>query len=120
MIRSLRLKSILRCLVPMSVLFLVLGHACELPAFVGLASHPAGNAHHSTDEQADVNLTSCDAAVAARSNTGCLQAGPILDVVQALQVAQLVPVHPVTSSREDSRIWLSRPPLFLLHASLLI
>ena len=97
MVHSPRLLSVPRLLVPALVLFLMLGHACELPAYVSLASHDTGNAHHSADDQADVSLTSCDAAVAARSNTGCLQAGPILHVVQAPQVAQLVPVHLVTS-----------------------
>jgi hypothetical protein len=119
MIRSHRLLSVPLRLVPMLVLLLVLGHACELPAYAELASHADEDARHSAHDHADENLISCD-GVAVPSNTGYLQVGPGLDVTQALPVASPVPVRLVTSSLQDPRRLPSRPSLFLLYASLLI
>jgi len=119
MIRSHRLLSVRLRLVPVLVLLLVLGHACELPAYADLASHADEDARHATHDHADENLISCD-GVAVPSNTGYLQAGLGLDVAQALPVASLVPVRLVTSSLEDPKRLSSRPSLFLLYASLLI
>ncbi len=119
MIRSDRVLSVPLRLVPILVLFLVLGHTCDLPAYADLVSHADEDARHSAHEHADENLISCD-GVAVPSNTGYLQVGPGLDVAQALPVASPVPVRLVTSSREDPKRLPSRPALFLLYASLLI
>lgn len=119
MVYSYRLLLVPRWLVPMLVFLLVLGHACELPAFAELVSLATEDAHHSADNHADENLISCD-AVAVPSNTGYLQVGPGLDVAQALPVASPVPVRLLTSSLEDPKRLPSRPSLFLLYASLLI
>ena len=119
MIRSHRLLSIPLRLVPMLVLLLVLGHTCDLPAYVDLVSHADEDARPSAHDHADENLISCD-GVAVPSNTGYLQEGPGLEVAQAPPVATLVPVRPVTSSLDDPKRLPSRPSLFLLYASLLI
>jgi hypothetical protein len=108
-----------RWLVPMLAFLLVLGHACELPAFADLVSHAAEDTHHSADNHADEHLISCD-AVGLPSSTGYLQVGPSLDVAVALPVSRPVPVRLIISSPKDSNRLPSRPPLFLLYASLLI
>ena len=109
-----------RWLVPTLVLFLVLGHICELPAYGEFALQATEAAHHAAGDHADEHLTPCDPAVAVPSSTGYLQVGPTLGVAESLAVAELVPAPLDSSSREDSRTPPSRPPLFLLHASLLI
>ena len=119
MIRSHRLLSIPLRLVPMLVLLLVLGHTCDLPAYVDLVSHADEDARPSAHDHADENLISCD-GVAVPSNTGYLQLGPGLDVAQALPVASRAPARLVISSLEDPKRLPSRPLLFLLYASLLI
>jgi len=97
---------------PLLVVLLVLGHACELPAYVELVSHhaPAGQ----TDEPVD----SCD-TVSARSSTGP-QVWAGLDVVTALPVIDMAPVGRIPQSFEGSVKQPSRLPLFLLHSALLI
>jgi hypothetical protein len=119
MVHVSRSLSVARWLVPMLTVFLVLGHACELPALADLVSHTTEDAHHSAGDHADENLISCD-AVGVPSSTGYLQLGPSLDVAEVLPVASLVPVRVISSSRDGSSRLPSRPPLFLLHASLLI
>jgi hypothetical protein len=119
MLHSSRLLLVPRWLVPTLVVLLVLGHACELPAFADLVSHAAEDSHHSADNHADENLISCD-AIGLPSSTGYLQVGPSLDVAIALPVARPVLVRLIISSPEDSNRLPSRPPLFLLYASLLI
>ena len=111
-----------RWLLPLLVLFLVLGHVCELPAYATLAvsSHPTGDDHrHAADHHTDTTQISCD-AVDVLSSTGSAHGRPSLDVTEALPVASPVPVRFVTSSLNDSKRLPSRPPLFLLYASLLI
>jgi hypothetical protein len=108
-----------RCLVPILAFLLVLGHACELPAFADLMSHAAEDAHHSADHHADEDLISCD-AVGLPSSAGYLQVGPSVEGAVALPVARSVPVRLLISSSDDSNRLPSRPPLFLLYASLLI
>jgi hypothetical protein len=103
----------------MLVFLLVLGHACELPALAELVSDATEDTHHSADHHADENLISCD-AVGVPSSTGHLQLGPRLDVAEVLPVTRQVPVRLIISSQESSKRLPSRPPLFLLHASLLI
>jgi len=113
-----RVLSASRWFAPMLAFFLVLGHACELPGFADLISHAAEDAHHSADHHADEDLISCD-AVALPSSTGYLQVGPSVEVAVALP-ARSIPVRLLISSSEDSKRLPSRPPLFLLYASLLI
>ena len=119
MVHSCRLPLVPRWLVPTLAFLLVLGHACELPAFADLVLHGTEDAHHSADHHADENLISCD-AVGLPSSTGYLQVVPSLDVAVALPGARPVPVRLIVSSPDDSNRLPSRPPLFLLYASLLI
>ena len=115
----LRLLLVPRWLVTTLAFLLVLGHACELPAFADLASHASEDAHHSADHHADETLISCD-AVGLPSSTGYLQVGPSLDIAQARPVASPFLVRLVISAPGNSNRLPSRPPLFLLYASLLI
>ena len=109
-----------RSLLPMLVLFLVLGHACELPAYTHLgSSHAAENAGHSGQDHHAGAQISCD-AVDILSNTGPVRIDAGLDVLETLPLASPPPLRLVTSLAEDSKAPPSRPPLFLLHASLLI
>jgi len=104
----------------MLVVFLGLGHACELPVFADEVSHAAEDFHHSSDGHADEHLMSCDGVGVAPSTSYIHVGPPYLDVEQALSVATTVPVRLIISWRESSARLPSRPPLFLLHASLLI
>jgi hypothetical protein len=119
MLYSCRLRLMPRWLTPVLVFLLVLGHACELPALAELVSHATEATHHSTDDHSDEDLISCD-AVGVPSGSGHLQLGPGLAVAEVAPVAGPVPVRLIISSLEGSKRLPSRPPLFLLHASLLI
>ena len=119
MVHSHRLLLVPRWLVPTLAFLLVLGHACELPAFADLVLHATEDVHHAADNHADEDLISCD-AVGLPSSAGYLQMGPSLDVAVALPVARPFPVRLIISSPKDSNRLPSRPPLFLLYASLLI
>ena len=119
MVHSSPLLLVPRWLVPTLAFLLVLGHACELPAFADLLSHSAEDSHHSADHHADENLISCD-AIGLPSSPGYLQVGPSLDVAVAFPVARPVPLRLIISSSVDSKRLPSRPPLFLLYASFLI
>ena len=116
-----------RWLLSFLVVMLVLGHVCELPAYVELASHhhsAEGNAHeHSPEGPADEQLSSCD-AVTATSNSGHYQVHyqvwTGLDMAVALPVIDAAPVGRTLQSVEDPARLPSRLPLFLLHAALRI
>ncbi len=109
-----------RWLLPLLALLFVLGHACELPAYADLviAPHlPEGAGH--ADDHAHEPQMSCDPVdVLARS--GALHVGPDLGAGQVAPLAGPVPVRLLAVSLEDWKRLPSRPPLFLLHASLLI
>jgi len=119
MLQSCRLRCVPRWLVPVLAFFLVLGHACDLPALAELVAHPAEAAHHSADHHDDESLISCD-AVGVPTSQEHLRVNPGLDVVELLRVARPAPLRPMIWSSQSSRRLPSRPPLFLLHASLLI
>jgi len=106
-------------LVAILVSLLVLGHACELPALADLAM-PATESthHHETDHHSDGNQIVCDAV--GVPNTGYSQVGAGLDALGVISVAGPVPVQLVDAAPRGSTRLPSRPPLFLLHASLLI
>jgi hypothetical protein len=119
MVHTYRLLLVARWLVPMLIAFLVLGHTCEVPAWADLVSDTTEAARHSAGDHEDENLISCD-AVGVPSSTAYLQLGPSLDVAEVLPVARPVPVRVIRLSLDGSSRLPSRPPLFLLHASLLI
>lgn len=102
-----------RWLLPLLVVILVLGHVCELPAYVELASH------HSAEGNADEQLGSCD-AVPATSSPGHAPVWAPPDVALALPVLDPTPARRAAWSFEDPVRLIERLPLFLLHASLLI
>jgi hypothetical protein len=121
MARRTRFTSCPRWLLPLLVLFLVLGHVCELPTYSHLvmSSHGAeGAAGHSGHDHPDPQI-SCD-AIDVVSNTGPVHVGPNVGVMEMPRPASPAPLRLVTSLVEDSRGLPSRPPLFLLYASLLI
>jgi hypothetical protein len=102
-----------RWLLPILVVILVLGHVCELPAYVELASH------HAAEGNADEQLSSCD-AVTATPSSGHSLVWTGLDIAVALPIIGASPVGRTRQSFEDPAKLPSRLPLFLLHASLLI
>ena len=110
-----------RWLLPLLALLLVLGHACELPAYVDLviSSHLTEGAGHAAHDEAHEAQISCD-PVDVLASSGVLQVGPDLSAAQVVPLASPVPVRPLAVSLEGSKRLPSRPPLFLLHASLLI
>jgi len=103
------------------VVLLVLGHVCELPAYTGLIE-----AHSSEGRSADghghESEVSCDPVDAVSNTAPVFQVmNPILETVQALPAASAVPSGPIPSSSVNRPTRLpSRPPLFVLYASLLI
>jgi len=105
-------------LVAILVSLLVLGHACELPALAVLAMPVAESTHHhETDHHSDDQIE-CDAV--AVPNTGYGRVGAGLDALAVIAVTGPAPVRLVGASPRGSTRLPSRPPLFLLHASLLI
>jgi len=111
-----------RWLLTIMATLLVLGHACELPAYadlvvpLNLTDSPSADGH---GHEAEI---SCDAVDAVSNTTSPVQVmGPLLELAQALPIASPVSSWLVTpSSIESSARLPSRPPLFVLHASLLI
>jgi hypothetical protein len=103
-------------------LFLVLGHICDLPAYADVVniSHTAGESHHAADgHHGDEQAVSCDPTIAASSPSQpqvaaapeFLEVYPVNDSVRGRMVARVL---------EGPSKFSIRPPLFLLHASLLI
>jgi hypothetical protein len=102
-----------RWLLAILVVFLILGHVCELPAYVELVSH------HSAEGSADEQLSWCDAVtVTLSSSHSQVWTGP--DMAVALPIIDASPVRRPAQFFEDPAKLPSRLPLFLLHASLLI
>lgn len=102
-----------RWLLPLLVVLLVLGHVCDLEAFAELADHHATATGGHTDEL----LSTCDAAPATPSSAPTL-VWVALDVLASLPTVGAAPVREHRPSETSSRV-VHRPPLFLLHASLL-
>ena len=107
-----------RWLLPALVVFLVLGHVCELPAYAAVLSHATAEAHHA-DHHGDEAQMSCD-AVDAVSNSGSLHVVHVLHMAPADLVDVAAPIQRVSSMVEHWTHLRSRPPLFVLYASLLI
>ena len=101
---------------------LVLGHVCELPAYADVLSPLNSTEDASANGHEHEAELSCDPVDAVSNTTSLVQVtGPLLEVSQALPVASSVPGWLATpSSIESSTRLLSRPPLFVLYASLLI
>jgi hypothetical protein len=110
-----------RWTLPILVLLLVLGHACELPAYAELvgSTHGAGESHHAGDgHHGDEQSLFCDPAPATPApNHPNVAAVPEMSVVS--QIDDAAPARVVARFFEGAK-FAGRPPLFLLHASLLI
>jgi hypothetical protein len=108
-------------LFPLLAVLLVLGHVCDLPAYAETAGapHSAEDSHHHSDGQEREQLTSCD-PVSATSSPGYTHPYVGLGTARALPASGSISAHPVARSFEDRATLLVRPPLFLLHAALLI
>ena len=103
------------------VMFLVLGHVCELPAYADLVIPAHATEDPSADGHGHEAELSCDPVDAVSNTTPVQVRGPLLEVAQALPVVSSVLGWLVTpSSIERSTRLPSRPPLFVLYASLLI
>ena len=108
-------------LLPLLVVVLVLGHVCELSAYVELASHHhSDGSHHSTEGNGHEQPGYCDAVTAPSTSSQLHHVWTGLDVVVALPVVDAVPVLRNLESFGKSAKLVSRLPLFLLHSSLLI
>ena len=111
-----------RWLLPLLAFLVVLGHACELPAYVNLvvSAHSTEDTGHHTHDQTHEAQISCDPVDAVTTTTGSAEARPVLGAAPAIPLAGSLPVRQVITSLTDATRLPSRPPLFLLHASLLI
>ena len=111
-----------RWVLPVLVLLLVLGHACELPAYADVVgtSQTAEESHHSHDgHHAGEQGFSCD-AVSATSGPGHPRMAVALEISVVPQVNDPAPPRMVARTFEGPPKFAARPPLFLLHASFLI
>jgi hypothetical protein len=97
----------------------VLSHVCVLPTHAHGESIPAATAHHETADDhgpgESLHGASCDAAVSTTGNVPL----PVSATVDRLldSRASYLRRHPVTG---DAALRSESPPLFLLHAALLI
>jgi hypothetical protein len=92
-----------------------------MPAYANVvgSSHTAEEPQHSGDgHHAGEQAISCD-AIGVTSNAGP-QVGAALEISVVLQDNDSVPARMVARSFEGLTKLAVRPPLFLLHASLLI
>lgn len=114
-------RSAPRWLLTVMVALLVLGHVCELPAFAGLVVSPHSPEGRSADGHGHEPEMSCDPVDAVSNTTPVRMMGPALEIAKADSVTSSVPGGLVTAaSIQPSVRRPSRPPLFLLYASLLI
>ena len=110
-----------RLISPVLFVFLLLGHACDVPGYVDLVIHAdaAEDSHHSMDQRGDEHAVRCDAAGVMPSPTySRVDLG--LDLVTPVPVDGPTLFRSATRSVERLAELPSRPPLFLLYASLLI
>lgn len=97
-----------------------LGHACELPRLLDRVAHAGEPAHHhDTGHHTDEARISCDAVDAA--STARTHAGAALDSQGRVDsTAASAPIWRADVLPQGSIGVSARPPLFLLHGSLLI
>ena len=107
---------------PVLVLLLAFGHACEVPAYAGLVvSLQSGEApdHPGHGHDAGEPEISCD-PIGAVSSPGHPHLVGEMEIPVAFQIGDSAPARRTGDSLEHSVTRAARPPLFLLHASLLI
>ena len=104
--------------VAMLVSVLVLGHVCELPAFVELAAHATGSDHHREANHhsgdGEISCDVVDVTTAAYPQPGGLESAQIRASDRSVSVREIGLLAEETSTPPP------RSPLFLLHRSLLI
>ena len=110
-----------RWLLPVLVALLVLGHACELPAYAELVSHHGAVPHESAPVDhgdGDDHALMCDATIVTTAHNP-VKSGPVLALtVLAPRISSVVldaPARPLRTAKVATG-----PPLFLLLSSLLI
>jgi hypothetical protein len=122
MLRRQRTPSRFRWIFPALAFVLLFGHICDAGSSIELlvSSHQDDHHHDSADHHTRDIQIGCG-AVDAISNTDCAQTGPRVDLAVRVpsddpDVARLIvwPRHEIVTKLR------SRPPLFLLHAALLI
>src|SRR5262245_62296038 len=96
----------------MLVGLLLLGHVCDLAAFAPADAHHSADHHGRGDEQ----ISSCDTMPAAPSPVHA-HVWTLLDLGPAIQMS---PSRLAAKPVDGPASLADRPPLFLLHASLLI
>ena len=103
------------------VALLVLGHVCELPAYAGLVTEAHSSEGRTAEGHGHESEVSCDPVDAVSNTTPVQVMNPVPETVHALPAASAVPSGLITSSSIKRLTRLpSRPPLFVLYASLLI
>jgi hypothetical protein len=110
-----------RWLLTIMVALLVFGHVCELPTYAGLVIPPHSTEGRSADGHGHEPEMSCDPVDAVSNTTPVQVMNPVLETAQALPATITVPdwlTTPLSIERSTRRP--SRPPLFVLYASLLI
>jgi hypothetical protein len=114
-----------RHLVFVLTLLVLVGHVCELPieAVVDWHIHESGHLsadRHSHDGQPDESQISCEPVLGVQPN-GSVRAdrGPSV-FAERVSLASGVPVRVLAVPRYESNRPSRRPPLFVLHSSLLI
>jgi len=94
--------------------FTLIGHICALPHADDHAAASQGNEGHGHDSTDSLHEASCEGVRPARTSSPCV---PLRAVPIKLEVAVAPITHAAVSRRPQPS---SSPPLFLLHASLLI
>jgi hypothetical protein len=106
-------------LVAMLVSILLLGHVCELPAFIDLVTHATGSDHHhEADHHSGDGQISCDVLDARYTAYPQVGVGP--ESAQISPSDRSLPARAIGLLAEETSTPPPRPPLFLLHRSLLI
>ncbi len=122
-------RAAFRLIVAVMASFLALGHACDVPALAEIAGHAhevAGHPHEaahpsSQDHHEGGGELTCDAVAGVASKAGArADLGPEPFAPGRVPVVGLVAEGSTAGPRQTARAPSGRPPLFLLHASLLI
>jgi len=127
MIDRRQIPSRIRWLLPALGFVLLFGHVCDARSYLEwlLPSHQddhhhGSQQHSSADRHTPDVQIACD-AVDAVSNTGCAPMDPRVDLATGVSAGDPDAARLVASPRPEVVTTLpTRPPLFLLHAALLI
>ena len=106
---------------PILVALLVVGHVCDVTAYAAtpVSSHAAESSHHSADGHRGEQLASCD-VVNATSSPSYSHLYTGLELSLGFTAIKSPPARMAAWSFGDPARLRIRPPLYLLHASLLI